>query len=105
MKGKDMNTSLSMLLSQFAAAWDVFFTVKLPAFFRSNMEEWETLDGQGALTVPMLPVAGAAAGFILFLPLTFICILGTLSSPTMRVISSLTIPPKPTTLSVPTLPM
>ena len=23
MKGKDMNTSLSMLLSQFAAAWDV----------------------------------------------------------------------------------
>ena len=65
-----------MLLSQFAAAWDVFFTVKLPAFFHSGMEEWETIDGKGALTVPMLPAAGAAAGFILFLPLTFICILG-----------------------------
>ena len=58
-----MNTSFHMLLSQFAAAWDVFFTVKLPAFFHSGMEEWETIDGKGALTVPMLPAAGAAAGF------------------------------------------
>lgn len=71
-----MNTSLNMLLSQFAAAWDIFFSVKLPAFFYKNMEEWETIDGKGALIVPMLPVAGAAAGVLLFLPLTFICILG-----------------------------
>ena len=71
-----MNTTLTMLLSRFAAAWDIFFTVKLPGFFHSGTDEWETMEERNALTVPMLPVAGAAAGFIIFLPLTLICVLG-----------------------------
>lgn len=75
-KEKKMNGTFNMLLSQFAAAWDLFFRVPLPAFFRKNMEDWETIDGQGALLVPMLPIVGAVAGLLLYIPLTLICGLG-----------------------------
>lgn len=71
-----MNGTINMLLSQLAAAWQLFFTIPLPSFFSRHMEEWETIDGQGALTVPMLPVAGAITGVLLFIPLTLICMLG-----------------------------
>ena len=41
------------------------------------MEEWESMEnGQGVLTVPMLPVTGAVAGVLLYIPLTLICVLG-----------------------------
>lgn len=72
-----MNGTINMLLSQFASAWELFFSVPLPSFFRKEMEDWETPDdGKGALLVPMLPLVGAVTGLLLFIPLTLICILG-----------------------------
>ena len=70
------NAFLRLLLSQFASAWELFFTVPLPAFLRREAEDWEEEGEDQSLLVPLLPLAGAAAGLILYIPLTLICVLG-----------------------------
>ena len=66
----------SNLIFQLAAAWDVFFTRKLPSFLYGEKGEVETIDGKPAQALMLLPLVGGLVGFFLGLPIWLVGLSG-----------------------------
>ena len=70
-----MNSS-SNLIFQLAAAWDVFFTRRLPGFLYGSKGEIDTIDGKPAKALMLLPLVGGITGFFLALPIWIVGLFG-----------------------------
>lgn len=71
-----MMNSSSNLIFQMAAAWDVFFTRRLPSFLYGKKGEIDTIDGKPAKALMLLPLVGGLVGLFLAVPIWIVGLFG-----------------------------